>query len=385
MAPPAAPTALHHRTPLLLPRRATATATARAARAASLAVRAAQPDTTAASASTSAPEPPALEFKPPPGFKVPEPKRFEVKPGQQNSVLGASLAIPLRLGTGVFVLGYAPYRAFSRHPRVYLAYGLQPAYTCLPARVTSICRDTIRPIRTGIWRLHPSASAPASSSSAWKVKEESKIGQCKRPEKPIEIYEFEGCPFCRKVREMVSVLDLDVLFYPCPQKGPTFRPKVLEMGGKKQFPYMVDPNTGVAMYESDDIIKYLADTYGDGTVPIMLSLGLLTTITAGLATLGRFGKGNSYTASKVPPQPIKIWAYEGSPFCRLVRETLVELELPHLLHSCARGSPKRQDFLKKKGVFQAPYIEDPNTGVQMFESAEIIDYLKGTYALYPSS
>jgi hypothetical protein len=27
---------------------------------------------------------------------------------------------------------------------------------------------------------------------AWKVKEESKIGQCKRPEKPIEIYEFEG-------------------------------------------------------------------------------------------------------------------------------------------------------------------------------------------------
>jgi hypothetical protein len=35
--------------------------------------------------------------------------------------------------------------------------------------------------------------------------------------------------------------------------------------------------------------------------------------------------------------------------------------------------------------WQAPYIEDPNTGVQMFESAEIIDYLKATYALYPSS
>jgi glutathione S-transferase len=38
----------------------------------------------------------------------------------------------------------------------------------------------------------------------------------------------------------------------------------------------VDPNTGVAMYESDAIIKYLADKYGDGTVPIMLSLGILT-------------------------------------------------------------------------------------------------------------
>ncbi|XP_035822964.1 uncharacterized protein [Zea mays] len=350
MAPPAAPTAPHHRTPLFLPRRAAATA--RAARAASLAVRA-QPNT--AAASTSAPEPPE-KFKPPPGFKVPEPKRFEIKSGQQSSVLGALLAIPLRLGTGVFVLGYAPRRAFSHHPRVYVVYNSTPA------------------------DLHVSHRC-----AAWKVKEESKIGQCKRPEKPIEIYEFEGCPFCRKVREMVSVLDLDVLFYPCPRKGPTFRPKVLEMGGKKQFPYMVDPNTGVAMYESDDIIKYLADTYGDGSVPIMLSLGLLTAITAGLATLGRIGKGNSYTASRIPPQPIEIWAFEGSPFCRLVRETLVELELPHLLHSCARGSLKRQEVFKKKGVFQAPYIEDPNTGVQMFESAEIIDYLKATYVLYQSS
>ncbi|KAF8753133.1 hypothetical protein HU200_011789 [Digitaria exilis] len=342
MAPAAAPPAA----PLLLPRRRAAypVATARASRA--VAVRA-QPDTTsAASSSTSAPESPPPEFKAPPGFKTPEPKRFEVKDGQQGSVLGASLAIPLRLGTGVFVLGYSP--SFVS-----------------PSEIPS--------------------DQYALEFGSWKVKEESKIGQCKRPEKPIEIYEFEGCPFCRKVREMVSVLDLDVLFYPCPQKGPTFRPKVLEMGGKKQFPYMVDPNTGVAMYESDDIIKYLADTYGDGSVPIMLSLGLLTAITAGLATLGRLGRGNSYTASKIPPKPIEIWAYEGSPFCRLVRETLVELELPHLLHSCARGSPKRQEFFKKMGTFQAPYIEDPNTGVKMFESAEIIQYLKATYALYPSS
>ncbi|RLN03491.1 uncharacterized protein C2845_PM13G25780 [Panicum miliaceum] len=351
MAPAAAPPAA----PLLRPRRAASASAATArTRAASLVAVRAQPDT-AAAASTSAPDPPP-EFKPPQGFKPPEPKRFAVKEGQQGSVLGASLAIPLRLGTGVFVLGYSP-------------------SIVSPSEIPS--------------------DQYALEFGAWKVKEESKIGQCKRPEKPIEIYEFEGYGaflsvdrLTKKyyyVREMVSVLDLDVLFYPCPQKGPTFRPKVLEMGGKKQFPYMVDPNTGVAMYESDDIIKYLADTYGDGTVPIMLSLGLLTAITAGLATLGRIGKGNSYSASKVPPQPIEIWAYEGSPFCRLVRETLVELELPHLLHSCARGSPKRQEFFKKMGTFQAPYIEDPNTGVKMFESAEIINYLKATYAIYPSS
>ncbi|XVE96420.1 hypothetical protein REPUB_Repub02eG0220300 [Reevesia pubescens] len=212
----------------------------------------------------------------------------------------------------------------------------------------------------------------------FKVKETSKIGP--RPEKPIEIYEFEGCPFCRKVREIVAVLDLDVLFYPCPKNGPNFRPKVAQMGGKQQFPYMVDPNTGVAMYESDEIIKYLVGKYGDGGVPITLSLGLLTTLTEGFAMIGRMGKGTSYNPSKLPPKPLEIWSYEGSPFCKIVREVLVELELPHLQRSCARGSPKRQTLYDKVGHFQVPYLEDPNTGVKMFESAEIAEYLRATYA-----
>lgn len=42
-----------------------------------------------------------------------------------------------------------------------------------------------------------------------------------------------------QVREIVAVLDLDVIFYPCPRNGPNFRPKVVQMGGKQQFPYMV--------------------------------------------------------------------------------------------------------------------------------------------------
>jgi len=42
-----------------------------------------------------------------------------------------------------------------------------------------------------------------------------------------------------QVREIVGILDLDVVFYPCPRNGPNFRPKVLQMGGKQQFPYMV--------------------------------------------------------------------------------------------------------------------------------------------------
>ena len=40
-----------------------------------------------------------------------------------------------------------------------------------------------------------------------------------RPAKPLVLYEFEGCPFCRKVREALTVLDLEALIYPCPKGG----------------------------------------------------------------------------------------------------------------------------------------------------------------------
>ena len=56
------------------------------------------------------------------------------------------------------------------------------------------------------------------------------------------------------------------------------------MGGKSQFPYMVDPNTGTSMYESDDIINHLFDKYGPGAseVPWFLK-GPVAILTAGLA------------------------------------------------------------------------------------------------------
>ncbi|KAH0470660.1 hypothetical protein IEQ34_000383 [Dendrobium chrysotoxum] len=261
---------------------------------------------------------PPLSFSPAAGFKSPQPKPFSVRSDKFLDILGASLALPFRLGTGAFVQGYS---------------------------ASLVSKDQIPP------------NEYALSIAGFKLKETSRLGP--RPEKPIEIYEFE--------REIVSILDLDILFYPCPKNGPNFRPKVLQMGGKQQFPYMVDPNTGVSMYESDDIIKYLVTKYGDGTVPLMLSLGIIT--------------GSSYSPSRLPPMPLELWAYEPSPFCKIVREVLVELELPHLLHSSARGSPKRQQLVDKVGHCQVPYLDDPNTGVKMFESAYIIEYLRETYAL----
>ncbi len=42
-----------------------------------------------------------------------------------------------------------------------------------------------------------------------------------RPEKPLELYEFEACPYCRKVRDALTSLDLEALIHPCPKTRKT--------------------------------------------------------------------------------------------------------------------------------------------------------------------
>ncbi|PKI54997.1 hypothetical protein CRG98_024597 [Punica granatum] len=88
----------------------------------------------------------------------------------------------------------------------------------------------------------------------------------------LQIFEFEACPFCRRVREAMTELDLSVEIYPCPKGSARHRAMVRELGGKEQFPFMIDPNAGISMYESGDIVKYLFEKYGKGRSP---SSGLL--------------------------------------------------------------------------------------------------------------
>lgn len=201
-----------------------------------------------------------------------------------------------------------------------------------------------------------------------------------RPEKPLELYDFEACPYCRKAREALTVLDVDVMVHPCPKGGPRHRAQVRRRGGKEQFPWLVDPNSGVEMYESDDIVRYLFERYGEGSPPLALSAGPLTDATSMLASAVRFGRGLRYRPSRPPAEPLELWSYEGSPFCRLVREALCELEIPYLLHNVAQRSPRREAFVARSGKMMVPYLADRNTGAEMFESADIVAYLDRTYA-----
>ncbi|MBW2423828.1 MAG: glutathione S-transferase N-terminal domain-containing protein, partial [Deltaproteobacteria bacterium] len=127
-------------------------------------------------------------------------------------------------------------------------------------------------------------------------------------------------------------------------------------------------------------VDYLFARYGAGPPPPALRRGLLATAGVMLSGVGRGSAGSFVRPSRAPAKPLELYSFEASPFCRLVRERLCELELPYWLHNVAKGSPRRQAFVARSGRMQVPYLVDPNEGVEMFESAEIIAYLTQTYA-----
>jgi glutathione S-transferase len=199
-----------------------------------------------------------------------------------------------------------------------------------------------------------------------------------RPVEPLLLYEFESCPFCRKVREALTLLDLDADVRPCPKGGQRFRPELVERGGKALFPYLVDPNTRKEMYESDAIVRYLFAEYGEGPPPALL-LGDWATLTGSLASALRLGRGTQVEPSRAPLLPLELWSFEASPFSRIVREKLCTLELPYRLHNVGKGSARRAAFEKRSGKMQVPYLIDPNSGAALFESADIVAYLERRY------
>ena len=75
----------------------------------------------------------------------------------------------------------------------------------------------------------------------------------------LTLYVKTGCPFCHKVLDTVAELGLEVV-----QKNiadPLVAEELIKKGGKRQVPYLVDDDRGVALYESMDIDAYVRAQY----------------------------------------------------------------------------------------------------------------------------
>jgi len=83
----------------------------------------------------------------------------------------------------------------------------------------------------------------------------------------LELYELQGCPYCAKVRRALDDLDLAYESHAVPRKR-TQRREVHEVSDQYGVPVLVDADNGVeGMAESDDIVAYLYEEYGDGQEP----------------------------------------------------------------------------------------------------------------------
>lgn len=222
-----------------------------------------------------------------------------------------------------------------------------------------------------------------------------------KPQLLLQLYDIENCPYCRLVREAMTELNLDAEIFPCPKNGERYRPLVVEDGGQAQFPYLVDPNTSVAMYESLEIIAYLFTTYGQREVPRKWRAGGLQTFGSMLASAARLNRGMQAQPGVAPEFFLELYSFESSPYARPVRELLCQMELPYILRNCGRTQlgewilppmrerlditpqselENRQHLQDEEGKVSIPYLYDPNTEQGLFESEDILRYLRETYS-----
>lgn len=206
-------------------------------------------------------------------------------------------------------------------------------------------------------------------------------GRRDEPKRPLELYEFENCPYCRKVREVLCELDLDYVVRPVAHGSPR-RAQLQRLAGKVQVPFLVDPNSRVRLLESEEIVAYLNRQYG-GDKPAGWRLpvpALVDNLLSTAASATRPMRGRTCRVQRdAELEPLELYNMEGSPYCRKVREVLSELDLVHLVRNVPKGSPQRAELERRGGKVQVPYLIDPNAGKEMYESDEIVAYLEREY------
>ena len=76
---------------------------------------------------------------------------------------------------------------------------------------------------------------------------------------------------------------------------------------------------------------------------------------------------------------LNLYIKTGCPYCLRVLEANRTINALLQLLNISEDSSLRDELLQKGGKTQAPYLEDTDHGVSMYESLDIIQYLKNTY------
>lgn len=71
----------------------------------------------------------------------------------------------------------------------------------------------------------------------------------------LDLYILETCPYCKKVMSFMN--EKNIKYHKIDISNKDSEEALIKIGGKRQVPFIVDPDRNIQMYESDDIIEYL--------------------------------------------------------------------------------------------------------------------------------
>lgn len=71
----------------------------------------------------------------------------------------------------------------------------------------------------------------------------------------IDLFILETCPYCKKVMALMDEHNLKYNKIDISNKAS--EESLIQIGGKRQVPFMVDKDRNIQMYESNDIIEYI--------------------------------------------------------------------------------------------------------------------------------
>jgi glutaredoxin len=222
------------------------------------------------------------------------------------------------------------------------------------------------------------------------------------PIKLQTLYDIENSSSCRRVREVITELDLVVeTVVPATKNSrcfldPDYQYAIPVTTTIPRLVYLENGKEKI-LEGTDDIVATLESRFllqrnepkdtKDQVFTVLLEIG---NYCASLLRIGRGAHVSPCAATQSgitvprPKKPLILYSYEGNQFCRLVREVFTELDLPYELRSAGKGSPRRAELGKLSGgSTMCPYMVDPNKNdTKMSESADIIRYLYQNYALW---
>ena len=76
---------------------------------------------------------------------------------------------------------------------------------------------------------------------------------------------------------------------------------------------------------------------------------------------------------------LKLYMRNGCPFCSLVKQELAKMDIDYEELNIA-DEKNREELVRLGGKQQVPFLIDEEAGVSMYESKDIIDYLRENYS-----